>query len=213
MKSAIKFVLQPATAVVFAAMMASLSLGQQGSQASGRNDPSRVMRESEREMSERMSNLRIMERGENKPAEQHAAQLAFAQLSEDYLHIQIVNNKMMQAVVRGDTLNLTFVAESASEIKQRAGRLKANLVLPELEKGPKRSKAEAVTEIGQLRLSLSALGELVAGFVENPIFKDVDVVNVNLTTKARRDLEEIIELSGQIKKSSEKLSKAVHKSQ
>jgi hypothetical protein len=65
----------------------------------------------------------------------------------------------------------------------------------------------AVTSPEQLKPSLRKLGKLIFDFVENPFFKEVSVVDTHLTTKARRDLEEIIELSGQIKNNSEKLNK------
>lgn len=94
-------------------------------------------------------------------------------------------------------------------------QLKDNLVLPEPEKDSKRSKVKVGEGAEQLRSSLSALGELVAGFVSNPIFKGanaVDVVDVQLWAKARRDLEQIMELSSQAKKRSERLNKAAQKS-
>src|SRR5205809_919754 len=52
------------------------------------------------------------------------------------------------------------------------------------------------------------LGRLIFSFVDNPFFKEASVVDTQLTAKARRDLEEIIDLSGQIKKNSEQLKNA-----
>ena len=46
---------------------------------------------------------------------------------------------------------------------------------------------------------------LIFSFIDNPFFKEISVVDTQVTTKARRDLEEIIELSEQIKRDSEKL--------
>jgi hypothetical protein len=81
-------------------------------------------------------------------------------------------------------------------------------MLPEPEKGSKRPPVEVGAEAGQLKTSLSALGELIYVFVRNPVFKEANVADVQRLAKARRDLDEIIELSGQVKKSSEKLRKA-----
>ena len=61
--------------------------------------------------------------------------------------------------------------------------------------------------VQQLKPSVLKLGRLIFSFIDNPFFKEASVVDTLLTTKARRDLEEIIELSGQIKKSSEGLGK------
>ncbi|MBA3439549.1 MAG: hypothetical protein H0T92_06750 [Pyrinomonadaceae bacterium] len=57
------------------------------------------------------------------------------------------------------------------------------------------------------------MNELIAGFVNNSVFKSAGVVDAELSAKARRDLKGIIELSEGIKKSSEKLNKAAQKSQ
>jgi len=51
------------------------------------------------------------------------------------------------------------------------------------------------------------LGRLIFGFVDNPFFKEESVVDTQLTTKTRRDLEDIIELSKQIKKRSDRFAK------
>jgi hypothetical protein len=48
---------------------------------------------------------------------------------------------------------------------------------------------------------------LIFSFVDNPFFKEASVVDTQLTTRARRDLEDIIELSGQIKKSTDQWGK------
>jgi len=63
-----------------------------------------------------------------------------------------------------------------------------------------------------LKPLLEALDRQIIEFVNNPIFKAVNVINPQLSSKARRSLDEIIELSEQVKKSSEKLRKAVQKS-
>ena len=47
------------------------------------------------------------------------------------------------------------------------------------------------------------LGTLVYSFIDNPFFKEISVVDAQLTVKARRDLEDIITLSEQIRKSGE----------
>lgn len=155
--------------------------------------------------------LRMLDKQAGRRTGRQAGWVGFTQAADSFKELQLVNNKMMQAVVRGNTLDLEFVAKSASEIRKYAERLKTNLVLPEAEKGPRRSKVEVGSGSEELRSSLSALGELVADFASNPIFKGrnaVDVVDVQLSAKARRDLEEIIELSSQVKKSSERLKGA-----
>jgi hypothetical protein len=150
----------------------------------------------------------MLEGASRRRAERYASRQIYAQISEDFLRLQVVNADLMQAVLEGGALDLTFVAKSASEIKKRAGRLKDNLMLPEPEKGPGRPPVEVGAEAGQLRSSLSTLGELIYEFAHNPVFKQANVADLQMLAKVRGDLEQIIELSGQVKKSSEKLHKA-----
>jgi hypothetical protein len=207
-----KLLLRVAVAAVLAASLAHVVTARQAR----RGDRSREIRDREaraREDRELQVNLGMLEGAANRRAERSASRQIYAQISEDFLRIQVVNSELMQAVAEGGPLDLTFVAKSASEIRKRAGRLKDNLMLPEPEKGSKRPAVEVGAEAGQLRSSLSALGELIYGFVRNPVFKEANVADVQMLAKARRDLEEIIELSGQVKKSSERLHKAERPSQ
>lgn len=202
--------------VAAAAVLASAHAPAAEAQQDRRNQRAREIRDREtraREDRELQVNLGMLEGASRRRAERDAPQQTFAQVSEDFLRIQVVNSELMQAVTAGGALDLAFVAKSASEIKKRAGRLKGNLMLPEPEKGAGRAAVEVGAEAGQLRSALSALGELIYGFVRNPVFKEAKVADVEMLTRARRELDAIIELSGQVKKSSEKLHKAVRPTQ
>jgi hypothetical protein len=139
--------------------------------------------------------------------------LALAQFREDFMRIQIVNNEILEALGRGGVLDLKFIARCASEIKRRSERLKLNLALPKLENNDKPFQAEDVQGAQQLKKSLLTLDGLIAGFVTNPVFQqtNVSVVDAELSLKAQRDLDEIISMSGHIKKASEKLHKTAQK--
>src|ERR1044072_6650458 len=49
--------------------------------------------------------------------EQREPRLAFAQISDRFLHLQVVNNDLAKAVAGSEQLDLKLVAKSASEIK------------------------------------------------------------------------------------------------
>ncbi len=205
MKSTIK--LRLAAAIVLASALAPPILSQQDRPT--RESRTREMRE---QLQRRQFALLILEKEAHRPAERHEPKMALTQIREDFWNIQMVNNNIAQSLLSGATLDPKFIAKSASEIKKRAERLKYNMVLPAPEKDSKRPKAAVGVEPEQLKSSLSALNELIFGFVNNPLFQNANTVDAELSAKARRDLEEIIELSGGIKKSSEK-SKAAQKSQ
>lgn len=208
----------PAAAILTSALALPIlgergtALGQTG--GGGRIGSERRERERrESDLRQRQFNLRMLEKELRRPVERHEPQLALTQIREDFMRLQTINNDMAQANSQGGALDLKFIAKSAAEIKKRAGRLKYNLVLPEPEKGTKRPKAEVGAETEHLKTSLSRLSGLILGFVSNPLFQNANTVDAELSAKARRDLEGIIELSEGIKKSSERLNKVAQKSQ
>ena len=213
MNPAIRFTLRAAAAVLCALAASSLVAGQ-GRSRSSADQMVQVMRESQaksNEQFERTMGLRMAGAINRKP-ERPEPKLALAQIREDFVRIQVVNNELADAVSRGGALDLKFVAKSASDIRKRAGRLKDNLVLPEYESAfvvpDARGSAEA-----QLKSSLVTLSELIREFVTNPLFEKASLVDLHLATKARRDLDDIIEVSSRVKKSSAELSKMAQKAQ
>jgi hypothetical protein len=141
--------------------------------------------------------------------------LNLAQISEDYVRLQKVNNNLAQAVVTSDTIDLKLVAHSVAEINKRADRLKLNLALPDLEANAATARNKIVVgpEAKHLRPALAALDIIILRMVRNPLFKNPKLVDTRQAPQVRRDLETIIELSAELKKRSEQLSKAEQKSQ
>ncbi len=164
--------------------------------------------ENERDLALRSWNLKILQlqhekesRGRPKP------QQALAQLQEDFSHLQIANRDLLRAALSNNALDPRFVSKSVAEIRKRAERLNLNLALPESEKNGQASPTIIEVSAQQLKPSVLKLGRLIFSFIDNPFFKEASVVDTQMTTKARRDLEDIIELSRQIKKNSEQLGK------
>lgn len=89
---------------------------------------------------------------------------------------------------------------------KRAERLLDNLALPE---SADVAEWHEVTLGGQDRLkaTILALVGMVERFVHNPIFREVNVIDAKSSARARRDPEEIVELSGRLKKDCERLTK------
>jgi hypothetical protein len=159
----------------------------------------------ELEASRRIWGIQIDEtRRPNAPVEQR---LVFAQISEDFLRIQVLNDELAKAATATGPLDFKLVAQTTAEIKKRAGRLKFNLMLPEPDEHAKRAKVEVGAEAEQLRAALVTLVPLIDGFAHNPVFKETKVVDAKMSAQARADLDQIIELSSQLKKNSELLHK------
>lgn len=205
MRTKTRFMLQAAAVVAFATALSPEVPGQNSElEKAKRAEMERRAGENERRLSAwelRMAEVR------RPPERRRDANLAYTQIREDYKQIQIVNNDLARLVAAGSSLEAKYVEKSVSEIKKRAGRLKENLMLPGDSNLQERSKVEVGTEAGQLKSALSALDKLVMEFVNNPIFEQAKTVDVQMAAKARRALEDIIEVSDRIRKSSEKLKK------
>lgn len=213
MNPAVRFTLRAATAAFCALTASSLVAGQSRTRTPA-DQMVQVMRESQakaNEQYERTMGLRLAGEVRKKPTRPEP-KLALAQIREDFVRIQVVNNELADAVSRGGALDLKFVAKSVSDIRKRAERLKDNLVLPEFESAfvvpDARGSAEA-----QLKSSLVTLKELIREFVANPLFEKANLVDLQLAAKARRDLDDIIDVSNRVKKSSAELSKTAQKAQ
>ncbi|HEX8775917.1 MAG TPA: hypothetical protein VF735_20255 [Pyrinomonadaceae bacterium] len=163
------------------------------------------------------SNLMIttLEKESRLPAETSRPSLAYVQIKQDFLQLQTVNNRMMETTFANNVVDYKGIAEASAEIRKRAARLKSNLPLPESENDenvPELSlKGWDELDVGQVKPALKALDDLIMSFVGNPIFQKPQVVDVQQSAKARRELEAIIKLSAKIKKSAEKLTKATAK--
>jgi hypothetical protein len=164
---------------------------------------------------QRQVEMQLIEQALREGSSRHARRyppLVLDQIREDFLRIQGVDRKLMQAMADGSTLDLELVARSAGEIRKCSSRLKTNLALPRPEALSAERLGIAVAATSErLGISLSELSNLIDEFVSNPIFEQSKLVDAQLSAKARQDIEAIIELSSQIKRTSEKL-KAAEKS-
>ena len=151
-----------------------------------------------------------MERQAAQPRTPEQERLALSQIAEDFKQIQIINNKMMADTMGKALPNYGSIAETTTEIKRRAKRLKDNLRLAEADDKDrtKESSSKKTVEAGKMKANLLVLDETIMSFINNSIFRNPQVVNLAQSTKARQDLDEIIQLSELIKKDAERLVKA-----
>ena len=189
-------------------LSAACALGAQSQQSSAAERAARDrMARDAAESEEREMMIELTERY-HRSGEQREPRLAFAQIREDFLRLQVVNNDLARAVSGGGGLDFKLVAKSAAEIKKRAERLKLNLALPEPDGGEKSSTAAAPTDPEQLRTALSRLDGIVLRFANNLHAKGVGRFDAAASARLRLDLEAIVALSERVKKGSEKLGEA-----
>jgi hypothetical protein len=208
-----RFMLRVLIVVAFASLLSPLVYGQSAEQKMAEamnSENDRRAGENERRLASwelRMAEVR------RPPSQRRDSSLAYTQIREDYKQLQIVNNDLAKSVDAGGALDLKYIEKSISEIKKRAVRLKENLMLPEAQKAPERPRPEIAVDAKRMKTSLVMLDNLVMGFINNSIFDQTKTVDLQQATKARRDLDEIIVMSDQIKKCGEKLKGVAQKTQ
>jgi hypothetical protein len=159
--------------------------------------------ERERNLRDRETQITLLEKGARGPAPREP-KLLLQEINEDFARLQAVNNEMKLKGAAEVVLDFKYVSNAAAEIKKRSSRLRTNLVFPESAKTDKREKAPPTAG---LKAQLVNLDRLIRSFVTNPVFSEANVINTELAAKARGDLDEIIELSDQVKKRAADLSK------
>lgn len=127
----------------------------------------------------------------------------YREVAENFEQLQVRNHSLAEAARRADPVDYALIKREAAEVRKRAARLKEYLLLPKPDEGrPPSARAEAVSA-GGLREAVATLDALVNGFVRNPIFQRPDVVDLEQSSKAGRDLAGIIRLSEQIRRCAE----------
>lgn len=135
--------------------------------------------------------------------------VTLANIKEDYEGLQKANNSILSMLQSGRELDYKILADASSEIKKRASRLKSYLIALEMVKeNDKRKKSADEIAYAEMKPSLLSMDASIVRFVANPIFKNFGkVVDLDNSMKARDDLDNIIDLSEKIKKSSERAKK------
>lgn len=176
--------------------------------------PSERMRERQLRREAQMETTLMIEtlrkESRRRPGEERAS-TGSVQLKQDFENLQTVNNQMMTMTFSNNVLDYKLISESSAEIRKRAARLKSKLPLPEAGKDETESKPlKSWDEIDreELKPALLFLDDLIMRFVTNPIFQQPEVVDLQQSSRAKRDLEAIIRLSGKITKHAEKQAKA-----
>ena len=144
----------------------------------------------------------------HRSGERREPRLAFEQIREDFLRLQVVNNDLARAAAGGGQLDFKLVAKFASEIRKRAERLKENLALPEPDVAATPPASQAPADPEQLRVALSRLDGIIRRFASGLHAKGVGRLDAQSSARLRLDLEAIVGLSGRVKKGSEKLGEA-----
>lgn len=186
-------------AAAFASVL--LSPAAAGAQTSQRERDAKL-----NEMRMRQLALRDLERLKNPPPPKApAGRPAYRDVEEDFEQLQRVNYSLAGAAAPGAPLDYASIRKQAAEVRKRAVRLRGYLSLPKVAGEP--DKEEEIRTAEGLRAALASLDALVNSFAWNPAFRRPDIVDLEQSSKASRDLARIIDLSERIRKRAEEFSK------
>ncbi len=169
-------------------------------------DRTNTERARQQEMSSREWQLRNFGKEPNNPADQRQVKALMAQTEDDFNRILTRHNEFAHAISSDNPLDYHFVSEAAEEIRKRATRLQSTLALQLPSKEDQVTEKEALNE-AQMKDGLIKLCKEIRSFVTNPIIQTPNTIDAQQLIRARRDLESVIQLSAQIKKDANKLSK------
>ena len=129
------------------------------------------------------------------------------QTAEDFDRILTLHNEIARALTSNNDLDYHFVSDATAEIKKRASRVQSSLALRlSAEEALDLEKAPQPTEL-PMKDELIKLCHQIRSFVTNPSIANPSTINPDQMTKARKDLETVIQLSARIKKDADKLSR------
>lgn len=132
--------------------------------------------------------------------------LAYEQLQRDFERIQVINNDFLRETAKPEgEMDYELVAKGADEIQKCAARLRSNLSLPEVSAG---KNSSAAYDDLLLKTLLSLLSTQVVGFVNNPLFKSTEVIDVKMAEGAAKSLNAIDRFSDKVRKKAKQLRDA-----
>jgi hypothetical protein len=132
----------------------------------------------------------------------------FPQINEDFQRIQVIHNEMVRMLQPDKSLNYDRLAELSEDMKKRGNRLRTNLALPEPEKTKAQRTHSAAIDDSHMKQNIADLHDLIVSFVQNPIFKNLGVVDSKVIDSATQNLDNIIDMSDEIKREAKILGKS-----
>jgi len=136
-------------------------------------------------------------------------QALLKQITDDFRSMQSINNKMMAEVYATPAIDYDRTSAAIAQINTKATRLKNTLALPN-PKDP-RKKDLNVSGAKEFKSALLLMDHSIMSFVNNPIFKDRKVIEVDSATRASQDLADVISFSATLKKIADSLKTSATK--
>ncbi len=152
--------------------------------------------------------MRDLDRLKNEPpAKARDTRPAYTDVEQDFEQLQVVNYSLAGSAEKGAALDYELIRKQTEEVRKRASRLKAYLSLPKVEEEQAQVKGPDVRTPEEFRSAVASLNALVNAFAWNPVFRESDVIDLEQSSKAARDLAGVISLSERIRRRAAELIK------
>lgn len=130
-----------------------------------------------------------------------------AQIEEDFNRVMSLHNEIVRALDSKKPLDYHFVSEATGEIRKRASSIQTNINLTPAAEEIKPAELTANTNEVEMKDSLIKLCKQIRSFVTNPVIEQANLIDADKLAAAKRDLESVIQLSTQLKRDADLLSK------
>jgi hypothetical protein len=129
-----------------------------------------------------------------------------AEIEQDFQTILVLHNQLARFIMNNKPLDYDFVSDASAEIKKRASHLQRTLALTKPDEEQNQTKRADFAD-ARIRDAVATLCSEIKNFITNPVIDKPGTVNAAELTRARRDLQEVINLSSNLKKSADRLKK------
>ena len=130
-----------------------------------------------------------------------------AQIEEDFNRMLSLHNEIVRAIDSTKPLDYHFVSEATGEIRKRAASIQTNINLTPAAEEIKPAELTANANEVEMKDSLVKRCKQIRSFVTNPVIENPTLIDVDKLAVAKRDLEGVIQLSTQLKRDADLLSK------
>ena len=159
----------------------------------------------QQDMSRREYQLRNFGNEPGAPPDQRRLKAMMEQTEQDFTRILTLHNEIARALSSQKALDYRFVSNASGEIRKRATGVQSRFNLAP-EEGYTSQKLEEIND-PQMKDALIKLCKQIRSFVTNPSIENPNTVDAQQLTRARHDLEDLIQLSAQIKKDADRIGK------
>jgi hypothetical protein len=168
--------------------------------------PGPEARENNRSMDEYDRTLNRM-KNDAKAASERRRSL-FPQINEDFQQLQVIHNEIVRMLQPDKSLNYDRLADLTGDMKKRSARLRENLALPVPDKTQAEPAHPETIDEAHIKKTIADLHDVVVSFVANPIFRNIAVVEPKTIDAATKDLNNLMDLSDELKREAKTLGKS-----